>query len=291
MPKLVVPKDHPPINLKNFLAEHNISAGAYKSFKAHECCFVNEKLTTSNVLLNPGDMVEFTLPEEETDLEPSSGALDIIYEDEYILAVNKPSGLLVHPTVNNPLSLANIVVQHFKETHQKCGMHPVSRLDKETSGLVIFAKNSLIHHMLTDTIYEKKYLGITEGVPQEPKGVISAPIARKQGSIIEREVNFLEGKSALTRYEVLCTGENSALVSFILETGRTHQIRVHAAYLGCPLVGDNLYGTPGPPSRHMLHCSELTLKLPFSDKIKKIKTPLPKDMILCIEGHKMCYNK
>lgn len=276
-----VPLTMKPINLKTFLAQQHVSATAYKKLKYAGLCSVNTVITHSNVLLQPGDIVTLTLPPETTTLEPLAGPLDIIYEDEHLLVVNKPAGLLTHPTVKESKSLANIVAGYFRQTKQSCGMHPVSRLDKETSGLVIFAKNSLAHHLLTEQQISKEYLGLVQGLPTPPVGTISAPLARKSGSIIQREVNFLTGQQATTDYEVLGSNGDIALVHFLLHTGRTHQIRVHCAYLGHPLMGDNLYGTPGPPSRHLLHAARLTLWKPFTGEKLVFNSPLPTDM---------CYN-
>lgn len=276
-----VPLTMKSINLKTFLAQQHVSATAYKKLKYAGLCSVNAQVTHTNALLQPGDRVTLTLPPEATTLEPLAGDLAIIYEDEHMLVVNKPAGLLTHPTVKESKSLANIVAWYYQKNEQPCGMHPVSRLDKETSGLVIFAKNSLAHHLLTEQKILKEYLGLVQGVPTPPVGTIAAPLARKNGSIIEREVNYLTGQTAITDYEVLGSKDEIALVHFLLHTGRTHQIRVHCAYLGHPLLGDNLYGTPGPPSRHLLHAARLTLTKPFTNEKLVFSSPLPTDM---------CYN-
>ena len=149
------------------------------------------------------------------------------------------------------------------------GLHPVSRLDRNTSGLVIFAKQPRVQFLLSQQNVIKKYLGITAALLPALSGSIEAPIARKEGSIIERCVSE-SGKYARTDYEVLATNKNKALLELTLYTGRTHQIRVHLAHIGCPLYNDNLYGTPGPQSRHALHASYLKFTHPADGRLLEI---------------------
>lgn len=202
----------------------------------------------------------------------------IYYEDDYLLVINKPAGMLVHPTVKEDGdTLYNHVKRYYEANNIESGLHPVSRLDRNTSGLVIFAKQPRVQFLLSQQNVIKKYLGITAALPPALSGSIEAPIARKEGSIIERCVSE-SGKYARTDYEVLATNKNKALLELTLYTGRTHQIRVHLAHIGCPLYNDNLYGTPGPQSRHALHASYLKFAHPAYGRLLEISCGLPEDL-------------
>lgn len=202
----------------------------------------------------------------------------IYYEDDYLLVINKPAGMLVHPTVKEDgNTLYNHVKRYYEANNIESGLHPVSRLDRNTSGLVIFAKQPRVQFLLSQQNVIKKYLGITAALPPALSGSIEAPIARKEGSIIERCVSE-SGKYARTDYEVLAVNKNKALLELTLFTGRTHQIRVHLAYIGCPLYNDNLYGTPGPQSRHALHASYLKFTHPADGRLLEISCGLPEDL-------------
>lgn len=203
---------------------------------------------------------------------------NIAYEDDYLLIIDKPAGMLVHPTVNEwGCTLYDAVTEYYNRKGITANIHPVSRLDRHTSGLVIFAKEPIIQHWLSQQQMDKEYLAIVTGTLPEEQGVIEAPIARKEGSIIERCVDE-KGKYAKTSYKVLCKRNGLTLVQLKLFTGRTHQIRVHMAYIGCPLFNDNLYGTPGPQSRHALHAFKLRFIHPVSDTPVEITRTLPEDL-------------
>lgn len=278
-------------NIKNFLASKNISSTAYKKLKMANCLTINGQQLQHNITLQAGDKVGIVMPAETTTIIPEQGALEIIYEDDALLLVNKPAPLLTHPTVQCATgTLANLVAGYYVATHQQCGIHPISRLDRNTSGLVLFAKHALYHHLMTQNRIKKEYLGLVHGELFPATGIITAPLARKPGSIIEREVNFDQGQNAKTSYETLATNQKISLVRFVLGTGRTHQIRVHCAYLHCPLWGDNLYGLSGPQTRHMLHSFKLTMVLPFTDDTLAFTIPLPNDMVSLMENEKLCYN-
>lgn len=213
-----------------------------------------------------------TLPQE---LAPSM----IAFEDDFLLIIDKPAGMLVHPTVSQwEGTLYDLVKSYYAHKGITADIHPVSRLDKNTSGLVIFAKEPIIQFWLSQAEVVKEYVAIAQGHLAEQQGIIDAPIARKEGSIIERCVDFERGKEAKTAYMVLGYYGDNTLIKLRLFTGRTHQIRVHMAHIGHPLVDDNLYGTPGPQSRHALHAYRLAFKHPVGDMQLEITRTLPEDL-------------
>ena len=202
----------------------------------------------------------------------------IAYEDDYLLIIDKPAGMLVHPTVNEwGCTLYDYVTEYYQRKGITANIHPVSRLDRHTSGLVIFAKEPIIQHWLSQQQMDKEYLAIVTGELPNDEGIIEAPIARKEGSIIERCVSE-NGKYAKTSYKLLAKRKDLSLLQVKLFTGRTHQIRVHMAYIGYPLFNDNLYGTPGPQSRHALHAFKLRFIHPVSDTPVEITRTLPEDL-------------
>ena len=273
-----LPASAPSQHLKRFLQQRGISGTYWKKLKTAGAIQVNGSVITSDVLLQPGDCVALSFLPEETGLEPEQEPISILYEDEFLLAVDKPAGLVTH---NNDASggpaLSRRVAWYYRQHRIPSAIHPVSRLDRETSGVVLFAKNACIHHVISVQHLQKMYLGLTVGRWKEKIGTLDAPIARKPGSIIERQIDP-DGQRAVTHYKVLRQGSSLALVRFQLETGRTHQIRVHCAAAGHPLLGDHLYGTPGPRTRHYLHAAELTLQHPITREPLTIKAPLPEDM-------------
>lgn len=203
----------------------------------------------------------------------------LAYEDDFLLIIDKPAGMLVHPTVSERgTTLYDYVKAYYEANGITAGIHPVSRLDRNTSGLVIFAKEPVVQHWLSQQQVEKEYLALACGRFDCSEGIIEAPIARKEGSIIERCVDYERGKYAKTAYEVLAAYSNHTLLKVRLFTGRTHQIRVHLASIGHPLVNDNLYGTPGPQARHALHAYRLAFKHPVSDVFLEVTRALPEDL-------------
>lgn len=203
----------------------------------------------------------------------------IAYEDDFLLVLDKPAGMLVHPTVSERGgTLYDYVKDYYEHSSITADIHPVSRLDRNTSGLVIFAKEPIVQFWLSQQEVDKEYLALAQGRLQQTQGIIEAPIARKEGSIIERCVDYECGKYAKTAYEVLGYYGGNTLLRVRLYTGRTHQIRVHLAHIGHPLVDDNLYGTPGPQSRHALHAYRLAFKHPVSDNFLEITRILPADL-------------
>ena len=241
-----------------------------------------------NQHLKPGDIVSFSTPVNVSSVLPEEGPLAVIYEDADLIIIDKPADMLVHPTVKAAThTLSNYLSAYYKKNNIAAGIHPVFRLDRNTSGLVIFAKKAFIQHKLSSSNINKEYLALLKGTPPAKQGIIEAPIARKPGSIIERMVDEQRGRFAQTGYKVLAQyTDKLCLTQFTLFTGRTHQLRVHSAYIGCPIADDNLYGEPGPQARHALHCWRLEFLHPVSSKKIKISSPLPADFLKIISTHK-----
>ena len=210
---------------------------------------VNKKEVYINYELKLNDEVNINIDfEEECDnIVPQKMNLNILYEDEAIFVLDKEKGMPIHPSHGHyEDSLANGVKFYFEQNGLKRKIRPVNRLDKDTAGIVIFAKNDYIHECFIKQMkskeYIKKYIGLVDGILDKKEGTINASIIRKEGSIIEREVDS-NGEVAITHYKVLQEYDKFSLVEFLLETGRTHQIRVHCKYINHPLLGDTLYGS------------------------------------------------
>ena len=272
-----LPCSAPPTRMKTFLQQLGLSGTYWKKLKAAGALTVNGEVLQRDALLQPGDRVCWHFLPEHSDLLPEEVPLDILLETELLLAVDKPAGLVTHNAGKERTpSLSRRVAWYYHQHHLPCGIHPVSRLDRETSGIVLFAKNACVHHMLSTGDLRKTYLGLTRGHWKQPEGLIALPIGRRPGSIVERQVDP-DGAPARTRYKVLEERGNLSLVQFLLETGRTHQIRVHCAALGHPLLGDTLYGAPGVPGRHYLHAWKLALTVPFTGEPLTLTAPVPED--------------
>lgn len=230
-----------------------------------------------------GQTVTVTMPTDQVKIEGVDIPLSIAYEDAYLLVVDKPPFLAVHPSAGKPApTLANAVVRYFEKQGTPLSFRPLSRLDRNTSGLLTVSKSSHLAFALTGEV-EKTYLAIVCGA-LTGEGVIDAPIRVKEGSIITREIGE-GGKQSRTRWRALATDGEISLVELHLETGRTHQIRVHMAHLGYALVGDTVYGTDETLPRHALHCTRLQFTHPVTEKPLDIRSPLPQDMADLLAAH------
>lgn len=215
--------------------------------------------------------IDLNYKEDNSNIIAIKMNLDIVYEDEGLLILNKPAGVAVHPSIEHyDNSLASGVKYYFESKGIAKKIRPVNRLDLNTSGLIVFAKNEYIQECLIrqmkNNIFKKEYLAIVDGHLENKKGIIDEPIARKENSIIERCVSK-NGKSAITEYEVIKEKNNYSLVRCKLLTGRTHQIRVHFAYIGHPLIGDTLYGKKSNLiDRQALHSYKISFCNPITGK-------------------------
>ena len=226
--------------------------------------------------------------EDET-LIPTPGPLDICYEDADLLLLNKAPGVAVHPSPGHfDHTLGNFVAYYYKTSGQTARFRPVNRLDRGTSGLMCVAKHAHAHELLKEQLhtpaFRRAYLAVCEGCPPAERGVVDAPIGRAEDSLLRREVRP-DGAPARTRYKVLSRGERRSLVRLELETGRTHQIRLHMAHLGCPLTGAFLYGREDPRliPRPALHSWLLSLRHPITGDGLERTAPLPPDLLRLLE--------
>ncbi len=241
----------------------------------------------TNFPVQPGDVITVSLDEKTPEYPAQDGPLTVLYEDDHILAVDKPAGMLIHPSrVKNEGTLANFVAGYYRRTGQNSAFHPVTRLDRDTFGIVLLAKNAHIHTLLQKTDMRKTYHAYVFGGPEEDRGTIDAPIARRPLPSLLRYVSP-EGKPALTEYRVLRRLDRLCKLELRPVTGRTHQLRVHCAYMGFPILGDPQYGSQesltfsaGLGLRHQMLCAK---KLEFVHPITGEKLALESRMDARIE--------
>ena len=224
-----------------------MSAGLMNRLKWQDRILVNGAAQHTDFQVSPGDEITALLDAPAPQYPAEAGPLTVLYEDEHLLAVDKPAGMLIHPSrATLTGTLANRVLHYYETTNQQCAFHPITRLDRDTFGIVLLAKNSHIHALFTqqqeEKAIQKTYHALIFGAPEAPEGLIDAPIARRELPSLLRYVNQESGKPSLTRYRILEKGKIFSWVALQPITGRTHQLRVHCAYIGCPILGDPQYG-------------------------------------------------
>ena len=236
--------------------------------------------------LSKGDHLQVRICETKNSekIPPTNLPLNIIYEDEDLLVLNKPAGMPIHPSLNNYTnSMANALAYYFQSQGKPFIFRCCNRLERDTSGLTIVSKHLVSGSILSDmTKYRevhREYLAIARGSVTPSEGTIQAPLGRKEGTIIERTVDWEHGEDAVTHYKVVKEANGHSLVSLRLETGRTHQIRIHMKYLGYPLIGDYLYNPDMEyMTRQALHSHHMEFTHPITGEHMSFTAPLPEDM-------------
>ena len=230
--------------LSSFLkGELKMSTGLMNKLKWGDGIRVNRTPQHTDFAVQPGDTITVRLDEPSIEYPAEQGNLSLLYEDEHILLVDKPVGMLIHPSrAQNTGTLANLVAGYYERTGQKCAFHPMTRLDRDTFGVVLLAKHSHAHSLLQAGPLQKTYHALTMGGPADDSGIIDAPIARRPLPSLLRYVNS-EGKPSRTEYRVLERKDGLCKLELRPITGRTHQLRVHCAHMGFPILGDPQYAT------------------------------------------------
>lgn len=274
------------INVKEVLkAYFHISDRLLLKLKKSQNIFLNDTpiYVSKEVTTHDKISVIIDFDEDNSNIVPTKLNLNIIYEDEYYFVVYKSFNTPVHPSIlHYENSLSNGVKYYFDLIGLHKKIRPVNRLDKDTSGIVIFAKNEYIQECLVSQMktkdFQKEYIAICDGIFNEKNGTINLPIGRKDGSIIERCIRQ-DGDASITHYEVIEEHKNYSVVKCLLETGRTHQIRVHMSAIGHPILGDTLYGNPSSSAfRQMLHAYKVKFIHPIHHKQVEYVADIPEDI-------------
>lgn len=266
--KLNIKKEHEEFSVGELINKHfKISSRMLTKLKNNDGIKLNGQHITVRGRVKEGDVLALIMPEEKSkNVVPTDLPLDILFEDDELLIVNKPKDMPVHPSLNNYTNtLGNAVMYYYND--RPFVYRPVNRLDRDTTGIVIIAKSAYAHNSLSQqmqrNLFKKTYLAVTSIPPVPEKGIIDAPIRREQESIIKRIVAE-DGQRAVTEYETISVENGHAVVKIKLHTGRTHQIRVHFAHIGAPLLYDYLYGEEVEGKTFMLHCTQLEFLHPIT---------------------------
>lgn len=241
---------------------------------------VNGNTARTNYRIRTGDVITIDMDfTEENKIIPEAIPLDIVYEDEDFLVVNKPPGMSTHPSrLGGTGTLANAVTYYWQTLGRNTLFRPINRLDRDTSGLVLVGNSQFAHQGIFSQKIERKYIALVEGEPEKDTGIINQPIARLDEKMRQRIVRE-DGQSAVTHYQVIDKYPGYTLISLELKTGRTHQIRVHMSYIGHPICGDLLYGWASPLiDRQALHAYSLSFVHPRSGREVNISIPLARDI-------------
>ena len=287
--KFVIGPDDKKI-VRKFLVQHRFSSSQLHNLKNKGGqIFVNHKQRHFNFQLKNGDeMLVILNVEEPSDLiEPMKGAVDVVYEDSYLLVVNKPPELASLPAkAKSSKTMANLVKGYLLSKHENTTIHLVTRLDRNTSGLMVFAKTSYAHSLLDQILhtedFQKFYLALVYGKVEPEKGLIDLPIGIDPEAFYKRNIDHQLGKTSRTLYQTVENFPDASLLKLKLLTGRTHQIRVHLSAIGHPIIGDDMYSGKKDlrMDRQALHCYCLKIVHPVTKKLLNLHAPLPQDMVM-----------
>lgn len=278
------------LTLKEVLLDKlNFSVRSLSKMKRYKTVKVNNQYIKPSEKINKGDLIEVKIEEDMADFKSQNLDLPILYDDFDIIMVNKPPFMVVHPTKSHyENTVANGVTHHIMKKNEKVKVRFVNRLDMNTSGLVIVAKNPYAQFVLSSDMkedkVEKMYIAVVKGVVKEDFGTINAPIYRPTDDSVKRIVHE-DGQASVTHFEVVERLKDATVLKLKLETGRTHQIRVHLNHIGHGIIGDELYGYMDESliNRQALHAFSLKFKQPRTREDLEFKAPLPKDMEELIE--------
>ncbi|MDO1605154.1 RluA family pseudouridine synthase [Lactobacillus sp. YT155] len=275
-------------NIRSFLANHDFSNSQISKLKNRGGrIFVNKKQRYLSYDMPAGATLVVVMPSEVSSekIVPIAGKIDIVYEDEFYIIVNKPAGLASLPARGKATAtMANYVKDYLQKQNQSDAIHTVTRLDKDTSGLMIFAKNSYAHSQIGGTLHNedflKSYIAIAINKFDKNAGMIDLPIGVSDDFYMKRVIDYKHGKASQTKYQVLENFDNGAICQVTLLSGRTHQIRVHFKAIGHPLFGDSLYNENPTDliERQALHCERLKFVHPINKEIIDVKASIPRDM-------------
>ena len=281
---LIIPENMANREIKYILKNHfGFSSRLITALKEGDGITLCGKKEFVNKSVAPGDILKITLADKASEnIVPQSIPLDILYEDEDLLIINKPPKMPTHPSVyHNENTVANAVMYYFRDI--PFTFRAPSRLDRDTSGVLTIAKNAFSADIISKQIknggFQKEYAAICVGVPSPKSGTISAPIKREKEGIIKRVI-APDGKPAVTDYTVVSEHNGLCLVALFPKTGRTHQIRLHLSHIGTPIYGDFLYGKEVLGERLRLHCRSVSFVHPITKEAVKFSAPLPPDMVL-----------
>ncbi|QXM05479.1 RluA family pseudouridine synthase [Crassaminicella indica] len=285
-----VDEEHSGLSLKEVLYDQmRLSSRLVRKAKRKKNIRVNGNRISFHAILRRGDIVEVIMEEEPNQFEPEDIPVEVVYEDVDLLIVNKQPGIVVHPTRRHPTgTMANALINYMIKKGESFKIRFVNRLDRDTSGLIIIAKNPYAQQELSKQMQENKvekiYLSVVKGVIKEHKGTIDEPIGRPDPDNIQRKV-YAQGQPSITHYEVIDRLDDATVIRVKLETGRTHQIRVHMSHIGYPLIGDELYGYVDEKliKRQALHAEKLIFYQPRTNELIEVTAPIPKDIKQLIE--------
>ncbi|GAU77374.1 RluA family pseudouridine synthase [Fusibacter sp. 3D3] len=267
----------------------NISSRLIRKCKSNHNILLNRKKTSVNQIVNAGDVITLMLDHDENTFEANPIEINIVFESADMMAINKPPFLVVHPTKGHPEgTLANAISYYQYKSNQNFKTRFINRLDRDTSGIVLIAKNAYAQQFISEQMQndavDKIYYAVVEGVLTSDRGTINEPIERAEEGDILRIVRP-DGLPSITHYEVIERFKGFSLLRVKLETGRTHQIRVHLAHIGHGIVGDHLYGNVSDLiERQALHCFEMAFKKPRGSEWIVVNAPLPEDITELIES-------